>query len=76
MAMDYDSLVDLIADDRRLSACDPKESKDDDELRKWVCDDLKLSPPTERETARRSVARPTEDTNDRLAAMRAERERR
>lgn len=71
--MTFDELSALCASDARLSTIIPKESKDDAELRAWVCDDLKLDPPTQRErvTSRQSAQPP--DTEDKLAQMRRER---
>lgn len=73
--MTFEELSALVESDKRLSTIIPKESKDDDELRKWVCDDLGLQPPTAREavSTRRSAARPEESPDDKLAQMRRDR---
>jgi hypothetical protein len=70
--MTFDELSDLCKSNPKLSTIDPRESKDDDELRAWVCEDLKLEPPTRRETVQRRSAS-VEPPEDKLAQMRRER---
>ena len=80
MQMTFDEMQALCESNSKLSTIVPDESKDDDELREWICEDLKLEKPTAREqvqTTRRSAAAPAaEPPEDKLAEMRAARGRR
>lgn len=70
-SMTFDELAALV-DDQKLSKIEPNESKDDEELADWICEDLDIK----KAVARRKVADDKEDESpaEKLKEMRRRRE--
>lgn len=69
--MTFEELKALI-DDKDLNI-DPEESKDDDELADWVCEDLKIVKEEVRATRRRTVDNEDDNNGDRMEKLRSRR---
>ncbi len=73
--MTSEELDALCASDDRLQDIEPDKAETDNELADWICEDLKIVKEEPRRERARAQAPPA-DTDDRLARMRASRERR
>lgn len=73
-AMTGDELDAIVAARDELSKINPNEAKTDAELADWICEDLKIEKRAETRSRRSEPEKPAENTEDRLANMRRQRD--